>query len=64
MAIYYCSECCERINNDYEPMDEHGRCPECAAELGETPEQRQKGVFTQAQLDIIKKLEMESDDEG
>ena len=81
MGVYYCSECCERTDNDWFPMDDKGRCPDCSFESGEISEQkqeeylnehgivrtslreRQKGVFTQAQRDIIKKLEMESDDE-
>ena len=57
-----------RTDNDFYPMDENGRCPDCSYETAfgisyrETPEQRQKGIFTQAQLDIIKKLEAESDE--
>ena len=62
MKTYNCYECSEVTDHDRFPMDEYGRCPECAAELGETIEQRQKGVFTKDQLDIIKKLEAEADE--
>ena len=74
MGMYNCSRCDRQyIDNDWHPCTEDPKehlglmCPICAQDAegeAETPEVRQNGVFTQAQLDIIKKLEAESDPDG
>ena len=69
MAIFRCEECDTWKDNDRFPCEQHPKysnaliCPECLIEMEDTPQVRQKGQFTQAQLDIIKKLEMEADDD-
>ena len=68
MAIYRCGECDHWRDDDHFPCEEHPKhdneliCPDCVAELPDTPEIRQKGQFTAEQLEIIKKLEEESED--
>lgn len=64
MSIYQCQGPCEKWrDNDWFPMEElDGKlvCPECAAEMEESPRQQE---FNRDQLDLIKLMESQDDSE-
>lgn len=63
MAMYICFNCGDYVDNDRHPCEEHPNrdgelvCPSCRERFKETPQVRQKGIFTKKQLEQIKKME-------
>jgi hypothetical protein len=47
MAVYYCEGCQLLLDDDYYPMSEGERCPDCEAEREEKRLDREQQIQTQ-----------------